>query len=335
MANDMEKHGGFPGYYPVISLVAFYPWSALFPVALVAAWMRRKRRPELGFLIGWAVGPLLLLECSRTKLIHYYLPAFPAWALLLAWLVVAISAQEINIRRLALGRLAMALLISIGLAGSAIMLAGLIVLPVALRWPLLMMSALLTVGTLAAMLNLQRAATQRGILILAGTWFSILLVTGAWLVPSSEPYRTSRVIGSRLATLSKTLGIEPVMLEYQEPGVVYALGHGIATTRNRADFYAYLGDRSILTVVLPSEAEVMREKLGLSVRVVDEVDGFMLAKGKQHTFQLAVVTCGDESPTPAEPSPATDEEDSATSPPTPALPSPGGSLARSQQPLIK
>jgi hypothetical protein len=275
-----------------------------------------------------------LLEFSRTKLIHYYLPAFPAWALLVAWMVLAISAQGINIRRLPLGRLALALLAGIGLAGSVVTLAGLVVMPAALRWPMLVMAVLMASGTLAGLFQLQRAATTRGVAILAAHWFVILLVAGSWLIPRSEPYRTSRIIGTRLAALSSAFGIEPVLLEYQEPGLVYALGHGIATTRDREGFYSYLGDRSILTVVLPSEAEVMREKLGLSVRVLEEVDGFMLAKGKQHTFQLAMVKCGEFDSTANEAQgPATGDAG------TEATEKPGSArqrtIARGEQSLIK
>ncbi len=46
---------------------------------------RRSARPgrgggvarRSGFLLGWIVGPWLVLECFRTKLVHYYLPALP------------------------------------------------------------------------------------------------------------------------------------------------------------------------------------------------------------------------------------------------------------------
>ena len=86
--------------------------------------MRRKSDPNLGFLLGWAIGPLLLLECFRTKLIHYYLPAFPACALLTAWLVLSVTAEGVNIRRRPLGRLAMALLVGIGLVGIVVLVAG-------------------------------------------------------------------------------------------------------------------------------------------------------------------------------------------------------------------
>ena len=80
VASDLEAHGGFPGYYPVVAALAFYPWSALFPAAVLGAWLRRRSSPNFGFLLGWAIGPLVLLECFRTKLIHYYLPALPACA---------------------------------------------------------------------------------------------------------------------------------------------------------------------------------------------------------------------------------------------------------------
>ncbi len=48
--------------------------------------------------------------------------------------------------------------------------------------------------------------------------------------------------------------------------MVYALGRPIATTRDRDGFFAHLkGGRSVLTVALPSEIEVMRSHFGLVV----------------------------------------------------------------------
>ena len=75
------------------------------PAAVLGAWLRRRSSPNFGFLLGWAIGPLVLLECFRTKLIHYYLPAYPACALLAAWLVVTLVREEVTLRRWPLGRL--------------------------------------------------------------------------------------------------------------------------------------------------------------------------------------------------------------------------------------
>ena len=80
VTSGIEEHGGFPGYYVVLSLLTFYPWSGLLPAALHGGWSRRRSDPAFGFLLGWIVGPLVFLELVRTKLIHYYLPAYPACA---------------------------------------------------------------------------------------------------------------------------------------------------------------------------------------------------------------------------------------------------------------
>jgi len=290
MASDMEAHGGFPGYYPLVSTLVFYPWSALIPAALLGAASRRKSSPVLGFLMGWIVGPLVLLECFRTKLIHYYLPAFPACALLLAWLVLAIESEGVNIRRWPLGRLAVALFVAIGLAATVLFASAGMLARGDLRWPLALVSGVVAAGTLVGLSLLQRGATERAVYALAGTWALVLLALGAWAIPLAEPYRTARVLGSRLATLSARMGIEPVLLEYQEPGVVYALGHPIAYTRDRDGFFAHLqGGKSILTVALPSESQVMRDHFGLSVTVIDQIDGLVLTKGKLQTFQIVAV----------------------------------------------
>jgi len=290
MASDMEAHGGFPGYYPLVSGLVFYPWSALIPAALLGAVLRRKSSPLLGFFLGWIIGPLLLLECFRTKLIHYYLPAFPACALLLAWSVLAIESEGVNIRRWPLGRLAISLLVAIGLAATVLFASVGMLVRGDLGWPLAMTSAVIAAGTLAGLSLLQRGATARAVYALAGTWALVLLALGGWLIPLGEPYRTARVLGERLRVRSAEMGMEPVLLEFQEPGVVYALGRPIATTRDRDGFFAHLqGGRSILTVALPSESQVMRDHFGLSVTVIDQVDGLVLTKGKLQTFQIVAV----------------------------------------------
>jgi 4-amino-4-deoxy-L-arabinose transferase-like glycosyltransferase len=297
LSSDLEAHGGFPGYYPLVSTLAFYPWSALVPAALVGAWLRRRSSPNFGFLLGWAIGPLVLLECFRTKLIHYYLPALPACALLVAWLVLSVSAEGVNIRRRPLGRFGMALLVAIGLGGVAVLFAAALVVRGGVLAPMLLVAIILAAGTLLGLSWFQQGATERAAYALAGTWALVLLAFCGWLLPRAEPYRTSRIVGDKLAAYSASLGLEPVLLEYQEPGVIYAAGRPLALTRDRDGFFAHLGDgRSVLTVALPSEIDVMRRYFGLVVTPVDEVDGYVLTKGKHQTLQIAVVHQGEAPP---------------------------------------
>jgi 4-amino-4-deoxy-L-arabinose transferase-like glycosyltransferase len=293
VGSDMETHGGFPGYYPVVSALVFYPWSALLPTALAGAWARRKSDPALSYLLGWTIGPLILLECLRTKLIHYYLPAFPSCALLVAWLVLSMATEGVNIRRRVLGRLSMAMLVSVGLALAATLLAGAALIASKLSLPLFAIAFFLIIGMLVGMIRLQQGAGERAVFTLAGCWTSILLLAAGCAVPMCESFRTSRVIGERLAVCSRQSGLEPVLLEYQEPGIIYALGHTVALTRDRDGYFAHLkGGRSVLTVLLQNEIEVMRDHFGLDVKPLEQIEGFWLTKGKYQSLYIAVVRQG-------------------------------------------
>ena len=86
-------------------------------------------------------------------------------------------------------------------------------------------------GTLLGLSWFQQGATRARSLLPGCDVDSGTIGPDRWLVPMAEPYRTSRIIGERLASLSAELALEPVLLEYQEPGVVYALGRSIATSR--------------------------------------------------------------------------------------------------------
>jgi 4-amino-4-deoxy-L-arabinose transferase-like glycosyltransferase len=297
VASDMETHGGFPGYYPVVSALVFYPWSALMPAALVGAWGRRRLNPALGYLLGWTIGPLLLLECFRTKLIHYYLPAFPSCALLVAWLILSLGAEDVNIRRWSLGRLSMAMLVGIGLGLAAILVAGAVFLANRISLPLAIVAMIIVAGTLAGMAKFQSASGERAVFAMAGCWTVILLLAAGWIIPMGEEFRTSRIVGQKLGELATRLGIEPVLLEYQEPGVIYALGHPVSLIRERDGFFAHVeGGRSVATILLDFEIPVMRSHFGLDVTLVDEVEGFHLTKGKHRTLYVAVVKQGQSRP---------------------------------------
>jgi 4-amino-4-deoxy-L-arabinose transferase-like glycosyltransferase len=290
VASDMETHGGFPGYYPVVAALVFYPWSALLPVGMAGAWARRKADPMVGYLLGWIVGPLVLLECFRTKLIHYYLPAFPSCSLLVAWLIIRAAAEGVDIHRRPLGRFSMGMLVGIGLALAATLIACGAIVNNHLSLPLILISGTVVAASIAGRMRLRQGTPEKALFAMAVCWAVILLLSAGWVVPMGEPARTSRIVGRKLGQISRRLGIEPVLLEYQEPGVIYELGHPVTLIRDRDGFFAHVeGGRSVATVLLDFEIPVMRSHFGLDVNVVDEVDGFQLTKGKRQKLYLAVV----------------------------------------------
>ena len=135
------------------------------------------------------------------------------------------TAEGVNIRRRPLGRLAMALLVGIGLVGIVLLVAGTTLVPgSAPSAACSSVAVVMAAGTLAGMSAFQQGATERAVYSLAATWAIVMMTATGWLIPMGEPYRTSRVLGEKLAALAAKLNVEPVLLEYQEPGVVYALG---------------------------------------------------------------------------------------------------------------
>ncbi len=79
-------HRGAPFYYylPVI-ILGLLPWTFFLPRTLTrlkALWRLYPHRTL--FLASWIVLPTLFFTLSKSKMPHYILPTFPAWALLMA-----------------------------------------------------------------------------------------------------------------------------------------------------------------------------------------------------------------------------------------------------------
>lgn len=92
--STLEHHQGFPGIYILAIFVLGFPWAAQLPAALRKAWDQRRNSGEILFLLGWVLGPLILLESLKTRLVHYELPVF-AGAILL---ILALEEKTQSIR---------------------------------------------------------------------------------------------------------------------------------------------------------------------------------------------------------------------------------------------
>jgi 4-amino-4-deoxy-L-arabinose transferase-like glycosyltransferase len=290
MTSGVEQHGAFPGYYVVTSLLTFHPWSALLPAAVAGAWVRRRKQPEFAFLLGWIVGPLILLELVRTKLVHYYLPAYPACALLAGWLIIALARDEVNLRRWSLGRLSIGLLGGVGIGSTAVLIAAAIVLPAALRWPCLGMAGLIGAGTLLAIERFQSGATTRAAGTLITTWALILGLMGVWLLPAAEPYRDPRLVAERLAELAAKYGALPMLATFQEPSMVYTLGHPVPIFHGLPDLHERLRhDGAVVSALLPGEIAALRADPELDIEIPETRRVVNLSKGQSKTLGFALI----------------------------------------------
>ena len=286
---QMEEHGGFPGYYLVTSLVTFHPWSALLPAAFYVAWKRRSERKDLAFLLGWAIGPLILLECIRTKLVHYYLPAFPACALLVAYFVDSLAMEGANLRRWPLGRLSLGLLAGIGI-GMSCCVGAAATLTSEARWPCLAISLILAVGTLWGVRRFQREDVFPAFRGLAASWGAAMFLVGVWLAPSLEPYRASHIVGRRLAAIAREHRSEPILLSFQEPTIIYSMGRHAAEIRSWHNVDELLDRHGVLvSAINPSEHKAILNRPDLDVEVLESLDAFNLSKGKTENIRFALI----------------------------------------------
>lgn len=294
VTTSLEHHGGFPGYYLVGTLLAFYPWSALVPAAAVGAWARRKVAPELAFLLGWALGPLVVLEIVKTKLIHYYLPSIPALALLVGRLIQGLRGEAGNLRRFAWARLGLGMLGGLGMLLSACLVVAGVALPMPHRGPCLVLAGVAGVGTVVAAGRLRSGRPVAAAMTLVACWGSFGVIVSGWLLPTAEPYRLSRVVGERLARLAIAEQAAPVLVTFQEPGTIYALRRTALLMRTWNDLAGTLkAAGTIVSAVTPDHVLALRWDGRFRLDVLEELDGFNLNKGKNEPLRFVRVRLND------------------------------------------
>jgi hypothetical protein len=91
--SSFEGHGFFFGFYLLTAVVVAFPWISMLIEALGGRGRRLFEVGELKYLVAWLVGPLVLLELVQTKLVHYWMPSYPAGVLLVVGWAVAARAR--------------------------------------------------------------------------------------------------------------------------------------------------------------------------------------------------------------------------------------------------
>jgi hypothetical protein len=145
-------------------------------------------------------------------------------------------------------------------------------------------------GTLYALERFHHGATRRAAWGLVAAWALVAWGLGGWLAPAAEPYRVARLVGERLDALAAQERAEPIMATFSPPALVYTMGRPLTVCRDRVALLAQL-DRSptIVTALIPEEADQLRVDPRLSLEFKGTVRGFNHDKLRNETVLMAVV----------------------------------------------
>lgn len=89
VAQGEESHGQPPGFYVLTYSLFMWPFGLAAIGAALVALNHVRKDVRLRFCLAWYIPFWLLFELIPTKLPHYVLPAYPALALLIGWLLAA------------------------------------------------------------------------------------------------------------------------------------------------------------------------------------------------------------------------------------------------------
>jgi len=191
-------------YYLANYFWIFLPWSFIFPFALYRLFKTRAWITDaiLNFSLVWFFTVVVFFQIAHTKLAHYLLPSFPAFAVLTAWYLTRFR------ERIPYGITLFAFVVLV-VAGVAFWGHK--------GWPV--WGALFVLPPLAGALFSYLKADYRP---LAYGFLTGMLLFKWVALPSLEPYRAKPQIGKEVRELKKRCPeCKVVFLSYTSPEIVY------------------------------------------------------------------------------------------------------------------
>ncbi|MCK5378072.1 MAG: glycosyltransferase family 39 protein [Acidobacteria bacterium] len=270
----LEGHSGFPGFYLATAVVLCFPWLAIALHAGANAWKRHRDDPGHLFLLAWGLGPLIALELVQTKLVHYWLPSYPALILLaVGWLWTPCD------RFLPRGLVLLHLLGGCMLAAIPIIPALVLNLP-GLKTPALVISGPLLVVTIFTASTLTRRYRPSIWVSAGGTLIFLMLLFGPFLSRLSNSF-----IGTRATAVARghlKHGRSVALYGLRDEEMLFSLPLDTKVHRTPEKLESAPADGQT-TVYCARERDFLRI-LGAADRgpfeVIDRVEGLDLGRGR-------------------------------------------------------
>jgi len=247
-----ESHGGFAGFYLITALVVAFPWFGLLLESVRGRW--RDLPPDDRFLLAWAVGWLVVVELVRTKLVHYWMPCYPAAILLVVtWLWAGGDVVGAG-RRF---RVATAV-------GGMVLAAVPVVIAakLAVAYTPAAVTALLFLAATAVLVT-NRIDLRRRALVAAAVATLALSLLVTWMLPSMAPRLLPKLLADETA-IERRPGEALVVLHLRDDELLFELPLDAEVVRDDV----VLADRlragaPTLIVARTGDAETFQEQRGL------------------------------------------------------------------------
>ena len=279
MAGGQESHGGWPGYYLLLSAATFWP-AILFVLPGLALAVSRRGEPAIRFLLAWALSWWLLVELVPTKLPHYVIHAYPALAILAALFVrdpksvpFLAPARWIAVAQYVIGAalLTAALLLPLHYFGGS------------LGWPLL---AAAGCGAVLSLTALVLAILRKPLVAVLLGFVSLLIFTPALTAlegPQWDRLWISERLRTMVASVSRPGDGPPAIAGYQEPSLVFALGKDVvlADGKGAAEASARTGGLALVEDEARGDFLARLAELQADATAVGEVSGINYSRGRK------------------------------------------------------
>ena len=286
LAGAQEGHGVPPGAYTMLLALTFWPGSLFLGGGLLRGW-RERAQPAERFLLAWAVPFWIALELVPTKLPHYLLPVYPAFALLAAAALVkgfrrplwldAVSGFPWAAASLALAAALIAAPVALGRGLSA---AGVTAAAIILLMGGTLLSIWRSGGTKRAMPGLAARAAILALLTLAPAL--------GFVAPSLDRLWLSR--GAANLVHANAPANAPVAVSgYNEPSLIFLLGTATKIVPGGGAASVLAGSPGAVALVEGREEGPFRQalaRLGKKPRILGRVSGLDYSNGKLMVLTL-------------------------------------------------
>jgi 4-amino-4-deoxy-L-arabinose transferase-like glycosyltransferase len=271
------QHWAPPGAYVALLPLTFFPFAALLLLAaprLVAM----RREPAVLALAAWALPTFLVFEAVPTKLPHYVLPTYPAFAIGIAYAIEQGGIRTAGLwRKLVLGLvLVVPLALLVAVPALSLWFDG---LPPFRALPFL---AFALAFAIVALLAWNCRALAAGALAAGLSMASGAVATYPFAVGEFRAIRLSERLAEAAASVdcaSPALGT----IGYREPSLVFVTDRSLAVHRDASAMARFLAAPGCRIGFIPAgvEADIRRllAEEGVTLSLVTRVTGYNINRG--------------------------------------------------------